>query len=305
MQSVEINKNEIGYKQENYEMFKRNNYYKRVRLVKRIVSHIVLIIFSIFAIFPIYYVFITSLNPIGSLGDATLKDLLPTAKASLYNYYSIIFRHPFLLWLRNTLFLTTTSTLIGLALAIISGLAFSRFRIPAKHALLYTLLILTLFPFTMLVIPFYFMFAELHLLNTFIGLIIPYSAFSLIYATYLIKTYVDNIPKDYEEAAQMDGLSRRGALFRILVPMAKPVIIFSLIIAFMGPYTDYALAGQFLTSPGKYTMAIGMYYISQGTITVNYGVYSAFAVLMGIPIFIVFFVFQKYLVSGFSLSTYK
>jgi len=305
MQSVEMNKNEIGYKQENYEMFKKNNYYKRIRLVKRIVSHIVLILFSIFAIFPIYYVFITSLNPIGSLGDATLRDLLPTAKASLYNYYSIIFRHPFLLWLRNTLFLTTTSTLIGLGLAIISGLAFSRFRIPAKHALLYTLLILTLFPFTMLVIPFYFMFAELHLLNTFIGLIIPYSAFSLIYATYLIKTYVDNIPKDYEEAAQMDGLSRRGALFRILIPMAKPVIIFSLIIAFMGPYTDYALAGQFLTSPGKYTMAIGMYYISQGTITVNYGVYSAFAVLMGIPIFIVFFVFQKYLVSGFSLSTYK
>ncbi len=305
MQSVEMNKNEIGYKQENYEMFKKNNYYKRIRLVKRIVSHIVLILFSLFAIFPIYYVFITSLNPIGSLGDATLRDLLPTAKASLYNYYSIIFRHPFLLWLRNTLFLTTTSTLIGLGLAIISGLAFSRFRIPAKHALLYTLLILTLFPFTMLVIPFYFMFAELHLLNTFIGLIIPYSAFSLIYATYLIKTYVDNIPKDYEEAAQMDGLSRRGALFRILIPMAKPVIIFSLIIAFMGPYTDYALAGQFLTSPGKYTMAIGMYYISQGTITVNYGVYSAFAVLMGIPIFIVFFVFQKYLVSGFSLSTYK
>lgn len=305
MQSVDVSNKELKLNNENMDIFRKNNYYKRMKIVKRIVSHIVLILFSLFAIFPIYYVVITSLNPIGSLGDATLRDLLPTAKSSLYNYYNIIFNNPFLLWLRNTLFLTGTSTLIGLAVAIVSGLAFSRFNIPAKHALLYTLLILTLFPFTMLVIPFYFMFAQLHLLNTFIGLIIPYSAFALIYATYLIKTYVDNIPKDYEEAAQMDGLSRRAALFRILVPMAKPVIIFSLIVAFMGPYTDYALAGQFLTSQGKYTMAIGMYYISQGTITVNYGTYSAFAVLMGIPIFIVFFVFQKYLVSGFSLSTYK
>ncbi|MCL4345052.1 MAG: ABC transporter permease subunit [Candidatus Thermoplasmatota archaeon] len=305
MQSIEMNKNELKMKNEDYDIFRKNNYYKRIKIVKRIVSHIVLILFSIFSVFPIYYVFITSLNPIGSLGDATLRDLLPTASSSLSNYYDILFRHPFLLWLRNTLLLTATSTLIGLVVAIISGLAFSRFKIPAKHALLYTLLILTLFPFTMLVIPFYFMFAQLHLLNTFIGLIIPYSAFALIYATYLIKTYVDNIPKDYEEAAQMDGLSRRGALFRILVPMAKPVIIFSLIVAFMGPYTDYALAGQFLTSSNKFTMAIGMYYISQGTITINYGAYSAFAVLMGIPIFIVFFVFQKYLVSGFSLSTYK
>lgn len=305
METVDLNKNEVNFNRENVDIFRKNNYYKRIKIVKRIVSHIVLIAFSIFAIFPIYYVFITSLNPIGSLGDATLKDLLPTARSSLTNYYHIIFDHPFLLWMRNTLLLTGTSTLIGLAVAIVSGLAFSRFNIPAKHALLYTLLILTLFPFTMLVIPFYFMFAQLHLLNTFVGLIIPYSAFALIYATYLIKTYVDNIPKDYEEAAQIDGLSRRAALFRILIPMAKPVIIFSLIVAFMGPYTDYALAGQFLTSSDKFTMAIGMYYVSQGTITINYGTYSAFAVLMGIPIFIVFFVFQKYLVSGFSLSTYK
>ncbi len=305
MEKSNVNKIERKYVNRNEDIYRRNNYYKRMKIVKRVISHIVLILFALFAIFPIYYVVITSLNSIGSLAEATLADLLPTAHLSLANYENILYHQPFLLWMKNTLILTGTSTVIGVLLSITSGLALSRFRIPAKHALLYMLLILTLFPFTMMVIPFYFMFSEFHLLDTYIGLIIPYSGGTVIYSSYLIKNYVDNIPKDYEEAAQMDGLSRRSALFRILIPMARPVIVFAAVIAFMGPYTDYALAGQFITSKSLYTLAIGMYYVSQGDIVINYGTYAAFSVLMGIPIFILFFVFQKYLVSGFSLSTYK
>jgi len=286
MENKFSNKNKTVAENSMENVYRMNNYYRRMKIVKRVISHIVLIIFAIFAVFPIYYVFITS-------------------HSSLANYINILYHHPFFLWLKNTLILTGVSTIIGVMLSITSGLALSRFNIPLKHAFLYMLLILTLFPFTMMVIPYYFMFAQLHLLDSYIGLIIPYSAGALIYSSYLIKNYVDNLPKDYEEAAQIDGLSRRSALFRILVPMSKPVIIFAMLIAFMGPYTDYALAGQFITSKSLYTMAIGLYYVSQGDIVINYGTYSAFAVLMGIPIFILFFVFQRYLVSGFSLSTYK
>ncbi|MEM3363755.1 MAG: ABC transporter permease subunit, partial [Thermoplasmatales archaeon] len=121
----------------------------------------------------------------------------------------------------------------------------------------------------------------------------------------LIKNYVDSIPRDYEEAAQLDGYSRTEALFKVLIPSAFPAVIFSFILSFMGPYTDYALAGQFLTSAHLYTLAIGMYYVSTGTVSMNYNTFAAFAVLMGLPIFIVFFVFQKYLVSGFSIGRYK
>lgn len=305
MENIKFNKSGTVTSGKNEDLYKMNNYYKRIKIVKKVVSYIVLTFFAIFAVFPIYYVVITSLNSIGSLASASLADIIPNLHLTLSNYYNIVFREPFLLWMKNTLILTGTSTVLGVMLAITSGLALSRYRIPAKHALLYMLLILTLFPFTMMVIPFYFMFAKLHLLDTYVGLIIPYSAGAVIYSSYLIKNYVDNIPKDYEEAAQMDGLSKRSALFRILIPMSIPVIIFAMLIAFMGPYTDYALAGQFITSKGLYTLAIGMYYVSQGDIVINYGVYAAFAVLMGIPIFILFFVFQKYLVSGFSLSMYK
>ncbi len=298
-------KKEKVQRREEVDVFRMNNYYKNIRTLKKIASHLVLILFALFAVFPIYYVVITSLNSIGSLSASSLSDLLPNTKMTLVNYSQIIFQHPFFLWLRNTLILTVASTFIGVMLSITSGLAMSRLNVPAKRMLLYMLLILSLFPFTMMVIPFYFMFSNFHLLNTYLGLIIPYSAGAVIYSTYLIKNYVDGLPTSYEEAAQMDGLSKTGALFRILVPMARPVIVFAAVLAFMGPYTDYALAGQFISSPSLYTLAIGMYYVSQGSITMNYGTYAAFSVLMGIPIFILFFVFQKYLVSGFSLSMYK
>ena len=204
--------------------FRTNAYYKKIEIIKYAFSHIILVLFTIFAIFPIYYILITSFNPIGSLVTSSLSDILPNiSKLTLANYNGILFHHPFFLWMKNTLILTGTSTVIGVVLAIFSGFAMSRFNVPGKKSLLYTLLILALFPFTLMVIPFYFMFSELHLLDTYIGLIIPYSAGAVIYATYLIKNYVDAIPKDYEEAAQLDGYTRTEALFKILIPMAVPI----------------------------------------------------------------------------------
>lgn len=306
MQNVEDNVKGKGFGTKYEDVSRLNNYFRRMKVIKKVVTYILLSIIAIYSVFPIYYIILTSLSPLANITETTLSSLLPThSYFTLSNYYGILFKEPFGLWLKNTLILTGSATVIGVGLSITTGIAFSRFRVPGKKALLYMLLILSMFPFTVMVIPFYFMFSYLHLLDTYIGLIIPYSAGAVIFSSWLIKNYVDNIPKDYEEAAMMDGYSRTEALFRVLTPMAKPAILLAVVLAFMGPYTDYALAGQFITSKSLYTMAIGMYEISQNTIAVNYGVYAAFSVLMGIPIFILFFFFQKYIVSGFSLVTYK
>jgi arabinogalactan oligomer/maltooligosaccharide transport system permease protein len=284
----------------------KNNYYKRIKLIKRIITYVILTIISIYAVFPIYYMVILSFSPISSLGTMNLSAIIPNLSHMVTStYVSIVKNYPFFLWLRNTLFLTGVSSLAGVGLSITSGIVMSRFNISGKKALLYMLLILTTFPMTIMVIPYYFMFAKLHFIDNIFALLIPYSAGAVIFATYLIKNYVDAIPRDYEEAAQLDGYSKTHALFKVLIPSSFPVIVFAFILSFMGPYTDYALAGQFLTSAHLYTMAIGMYYVSTGTVSMNYNVFAAFAVLMGIPIFIIFFIFQKYLVSGFSIGKYK
>ncbi len=284
----------------------KNSYFRRIRLLKRLLSHIFLILVSVFAVFPVYYIVITSLSPIPALIDVSAKSILPSISTlTLANYRQIIYDYPFGTWLKNTLFLTGTSTVLGVMLALTSGIAMSRMRIPGKKALLYMMLIISTFPFVIMVIPFYFMFSSLHLVNSYVGLIIAYSAGAVIFSSWLIKNYADSIPRDYEEAAQLDGYSRTGALFRVLLPIAKPVIIFALIISFIGPYTDYALVSVLIDKPHLYTLTIGMYSVVDGTLGMNYGTFSAFALLMGLPIFIIFFVFQRYLSSGFSLSMYK
>ncbi len=306
MQSTEEKLVKSGFARKYENAYKMNNHFKRISLLKKLVTYIILSIIAVYSVFPVYYVFITSLSPLATLTEASLSSLLPFhSTLTLANYYNLLFKEPFLTWLKNTLIFSFSATAIGVGLSITTGIAFSRFNVPGKKALLYMLLILSMFPFTVMVIPFYFMFAQFHLLDTYIGLIIPYSAGAVIFASWLIKNYVDNIPKDYEQAAMLDGYSRTGALFRVLAPIAKPAIMLTIVLAFMGPYTDFALANLFITSKGLYTMAIGMYLVSENTISIQYGVYSAFAVLMGIPIFILFFFFQKYIVSGFSLVTYR
>ncbi len=299
-----LSKSETVGKFENSDVL--NRHFVRMRIIKRVLSYIALTIVAIYSVFPIYYIFITSLSPLANIGTTSLSDLIPTHSYYTFgNYYTILFKYPFGTWLSNTLILTSASTLIGVGLSITTGIAFSRYEVPGKKALLYMLLILSMFPFTIMVIPFYFMFSRLHLLDTYLGLIIPYSAGAVIFSSWLIKNFVDNLPRDFEQAAMLDGYSRTGALFRVYIPMAKPAILLAVVLAFMGPYTDYALSSLFLTNSKLYTLAIGLYQTSTLQVSINYGTYAAFSFLMGIPIFILFFFFQKYIVSGFSIGTYK
>ena len=289
---------------------RKNAYFRRVRKIKRIITHLVLILVAMFAVFPIYYIIVNSLSPLATLASVSVTSMLPIlSRISFGNYQALFaFQHGVLLrtWLTNTLIYAGTSSMLGIALSITSGIGLSRFRIPGRKAILYMLLILSTFPFVIMVIPFYDMFSTLHLTNSYIGLIIPYSASAVIFAAWMNKNYVDSIPRDFEEAAQIDGYSRTQALFRILVPMTKPVIILTLLLAFFGPYTDYALINVLVSKNSLWNMALGMYATTQiSSHAINYGMFSAFAVIMGLPIFIIFIIFQKYLVSGFSITMYK
>ena len=288
----------------------RNNYYRRIRKTKRVLTHIVLILVGIFAVFPIYYIIINSLSPLASLASVSVTTMLPTiTKLSFANYFALFtYQNDALLrfWFPNTMIYAGTATVLGLVLSITSGIGLARFNIPGKKAILYMLLILSTFPFVIMIIPYYDMFSSLHLTNTYWGLIITYSAGAVIFAAWLSKNYIDSIPKDFEEAAQIDGYSRTQALFRVLIPMTKPVLILALLLSFLGPYTDYAYINIMVTKNSLWNLALGMYATTQiSSHAINYGMFSAFAVIMGLPIFIIFLVFQKYLIAGFSITMYK
>ncbi|MEL9990827.1 MAG: ABC transporter permease subunit [Thermoproteus sp.] len=275
-------------------------------VVRLAVSYIILAISAIIAVFPIYYIVITSFSNIATIASISVNSLIPQPRSlTLEAYRAILFENPFFLWLRNSLIMASATVAISVFLAFISGAALSRLNVPGKRALMITVYVLTFFPMTVSVLPLYLMFSTLHLINTYYGLIIAYSSGTSIYGAYLVKLFVDSIPKEYEEAAMIDGLSRFGAFMRILLPLSKPVLAFIGLLAFMGAYTDYAMANVFITSKDLWTLTLGMWYLSFTNRSTLYNVLAAFAVLMGIPIMAVFLAFQRYLTRMYTMSGVK
>lgn len=280
--------------------------FRAISYVKWAFSYLVIIFAVLFAVFPIYYIVIMSLSNVPALTDLSLSSLIPTPSSiSLNAFYDIIFKSDFLLWLRNSLILGASTVAVSIIIALLAGIALSRFNLPGKKALVITIYILTFFPFTAIAIPLFLMFASLHLINQFTGLILAYSAGTAMFGAYMSKIFLDSVPKEYEEAAMVDGLSRFKAYFKVLLPMAKPIIAFLSLLAFMGAYTDYALANVFLISNSKWTLTLGLYFLAVTKTNTLYNVFAAYSLLMGLPIFIVFIVFQRYLTQMYSMSGTK
>jgi len=279
-----------------------------VKLAKRVTSHVVLIIACLFAIFPIYFIVVTSFStlPIASITAHVLVPNPSGLTTASYNYVLFHQFPSFATLLTNSLIFAGSAAAIGLALAAFTGFALSKFNFPGRRTFVYFILLISLFPGVLLVIPFYFMFSSLGLIDTYLGLIIPYSAGAVVFSGILVKNYMDSIPDDIEEAALVDGMSRTGAFFRVLVPLCYPVLGLAAFLAFIGPYTDFALAHVFITSNNLWTLALGIYNInSTDTGTQNYGLVTAFAVVMSLPIVIFYMVFQRYIIGGLTLGAVK
>jgi arabinogalactan oligomer/maltooligosaccharide transport system permease protein len=277
----------------------------RKKMITKILTHIVLILVSAFALFPIYFILWTSLAkiPLAALSSSILPNI---SLFTFSNYLGILRNSSFLLWTRNSLIFGLSSAAIGIGLAAFTGYALSRFNFPGRRVLIYFIIGISLFPGIVLIIPYYFMFAKLNLIDTYIGLIIPYSAGSVIFSGILVKNYIDSIPEDLDEAALVDGYTRTGAFFRVILPLSKPILALGVVLAFVGPYTDYALANAFITSSNLWTLALGLYKTSQTVgVGFNYGIFSAFSFLMGLPILIIYLVFQRYIISGLTLGGVK
>ncbi len=281
---------------------------KWVRLGKRVVSHLVLILACAFALFPIYFIVITSFStlPIASI---TAQVLIPKlSQFSTASYHAILFSQSpsftSLLW--NSTIFAGSSAAIGLLLAAFTGFALSKFNFPGRRTFVYFILLISLFPSFVLILPFYLEFAKLGLIDSYLGLIIPYSAGAVVFSGILVKNYMDSIPDDIEEAALVDGLGRTGAFFRVLLPLCYPILGLAAFLAFVGPYSDYALAHVFLTSSDKWTLALGLYNVaSTDSGASNYGLVTAFAIVMSLPIVAFYMAFQRYIIGGLTLGAVR
>lgn len=265
-------------------------------------SYFVLILFSIISIYPILQVLTISLRPADRLLSTTLE-IIPD-NATLQAYIELFTGRPFLRWMLNSLLVSLVVTLTGVVLASTAGYAFSRFRFVGKKAGLIGLLTTQMFPATMLLLPLYIMLIKLGLINTYLGVIVIYTATALPFTIWTMKGYYDTIPYSLEEAARIDGCNQFVAFYRIILPLAAPALVITALFSFMTAWAEYVVAAQILQDSDLWTLPLGLKSF-ESNMSTEWGLYGAASLIVAIPVIVLFLALSRYLVSGLTLGSVK
>ena len=252
---------------------------------------------------PIFWLVFVSFS--GDLSGPSVYDFFPR-RWSVENYGRLFGQvndiNRFPTWFGNTLIVSACSTVVSTLFVLSTAFAFSRFRFKKRKGLMNLSMIIALFPGMLTMFVSYCLFEYVFKLNSaHVRLILAYSATSGL--GYLVaKGFFDTIPVSIDEAARIDGASKARIFFQILIPLSKPIIVYTIITAFMAPWVDFVMAGIILgnaSNASDYTVALGlMYFISDSNIADWFGAFAAGSVLISIPLSLLFLFVQKYYVGG-------
>lgn len=271
-------------------------------LAADIATYVVLIIFTAVALYPILNVFTISIRPDNKLLSTDLS-IIPD-DFTFKQYIELFTNRPFLLWVWNSFLVTSVVTVTGVILASTAGYALSRFKFVGKEGSMLGLLTTQMFPATMLLLPMYIMLIKLGLLNSYLGIIIIYSATALPFCVWQMKGYYDTISFSLEESARIDGCNKWQAFYKIILPLAAPALVITALFSFMTAWSEYIVAAQVLQDTHLYTLPLGLKSF-QSNLTTEWGLYAAAALVVSIPVVILFIILSKWLVSGLTLGSVK
>ncbi len=274
----------------------------RKKLLADVLTYLFLIIFTLVALYPVINVFTISIRPNDRLLSTSLS-IIPD-NATFKQYVELLANRPFLLWVWNSTIVSFVVTVTGVALASTTGYALSRFRFIGKQFSMLGLLTTQMFPATMLLLPMYIMLIKLGLINSYLGIIIVYSATVLPFCVWQMKGYYDTIPISLEESARIDGCNRWQAFYKIIFPLAAPALVITALFSFMTAWSEYIVAAQVLQDTSLYTLPLGLKSF-QSNLTTEWGLYAAAALIVSIPVVILFIILSKWLVSGLTLGSVK
>ena len=273
--------------------------------------HVFLVLFVCLTILPILVVVGTAFGTFPAMGlpnTPLLRDLLmagqPLPGWTLDNFRSILFDSQFASWLWNSVLVSAGTTAVGLLLATTGAYGFSRFNFRGKRWSMLSFIVVQMFPGAIILIPYYVLMYQLGLINQLVGLVIMYSVTALPFVLWFLKGFFDTIPVDLEEAAMVDGTTRPGALWRVIVPLAVPAIAVAALFSFLSAWNEWLLAYTFMTSSANYTLPVGVQSFVNPP-QVFWNEFAAISVLVSVPVAALFLVFQKYLVSGLTQGAVK
>ncbi|MCP3446022.1 carbohydrate ABC transporter permease [Bradyrhizobium sp. CCGUVB14] len=253
-------------------------------------------------LFPAVWILLTSFKTEAELTQKPIT-WLPHA-ATLRNYVQAFSDQPLLTFLFNSFMVALLSTALTLLVSVLAAYALARLNLRFRGLIMSVIIAVSTFPLVTLLVPLFETMRALNLLNSWTALILPYTVLSLPVCTLVLTSFFEGIPRDLENAAMIDGCTRFGALFRVVVPLSAPGVFTAGILAFVNAWDEFLLALSFNSNPGLRTLPVGIQ-LYQGEFAFPWPVISAALVVGIVPIAILIVIFQERVVSGLTAGGIK
>ena len=278
-----------------------------MRAIRAIPFYSALAVFLITILLPIYYIFLTAFVPGDKLFSQPLNYLPQTL--NLTRYQQIFAALPIGRYMLNTVFLATVSTLLALLFSFMAAYAIGRLQFPGANLIMMGLLASTMLPGVTTIIPLFQMYQKLKLMNTLTGLLLLYGSGLLPVTTWVLVSFIKQVPIEVEDAAKVDGAGFWSLLFNIVLPLIRPGIATMFVINFIYGWNEFFIPLVFARGPASkvITMALSEAQVigSSTQYYQSWGNMSAVAILATIPVFIITLIFQRQIVEGITNGVFK
>lgn len=279
---------------------------RRISIGLRLLIALFLIIFSTF---PILWVISASFNPTGSLATQTL---IP-AKPGLDNYRFLLTSGevPFWTWFGNSLKIALITDVLSLSITTIAAYAFSRFRFRGRQTLLKVILLVQVFPALLALVATFLMISQLGDvfpalgLNTHASLILIYLGGAMGINIWLMKGFLDTIPRDIDESAMVEGATDWQIFTKLILPLLRPILVVIAIINYIGTYSEFILARVLLKGSEQYTLMVSLQVFAGAQFNQRWGVFAAGVLIGALPIMIIYLILQDQIVGGLTQGAVK
>jgi len=271
-------------------------------LTRRAVVWLAAIVVAVNGFFPAVWILLTSFKSETELIQSPIT-YWPQAP-SLANYDAAFTTQPILRFMLNSLVVASLSTALCVLVGALAAYALTRLRLAHRNMIMSVLLAVAMFPLISLMVPLFKLMRELGLLNTYPALILPYAVLSLPVCTLVMASFFQDIPADLEAAAMVDGCSRVGALFRVVMPLAAPGVFTAAILAFVNAWDEFLLALTMMNRVNMRTLSVGIT-LYQGEFAFPWPLISAALIIAIVPICVLIAVFQERVVGGLTQGGVK
>ena len=263
-----------------------------------------LILLVVIVAFPLYWMLVSSFK---SLQEILLKPSnlgIDIRKIDFSAYYEVLFEHGFLRYISNSVYISIATVLLSVSLATVGGYAVTRLRFRGQTFMSFSILVIYMFPAIVLVIPLYVVFSRMGLRDSTHVLILVYLAQTLPVALYMLRSYFQTLPLEMEHAGLIDGCSRLGVIWRIVIPLSAPALASVALYTFMIAWNEFLFAFMFLDTPEKFTLSRGVVQLA-GSVHLSKQLVMAASVMVTVPVVALFLFFERHLVQGLTAGAMK